>query len=319
MAATTGRAARSRACRHQFAAMGIEVIAITDAGFKRREAGRRHRGGAGAEAGHHRRRCRSTRRPPPAAYKAAADAGREARLHGEHAPRASTPARTMSASSRPTITATASPRPHLMAEGARRQGRDRPRLPRRRLLRHPAALRRLQEDDRRELSRHQDRRRAGHRRPGLRRRRRARRPAAMLTVQSGHQGHLGGLGRAGRRRDRGGARRPAATTSSSPRSISARTSRSRWRRAASSRASARSGVYDQGVTEALLAGYGLLGKQAPAFVALPALPVDQGQPARCLADRLPPARPVRLNLARQPPVRCSGPFALRPPCQRGSL
>ena len=32
-------------------------------------------------------------------------------------------------------------------------------------------------------------------------------------------------------------------------------------------------VYDQGVTEALLAGYGLLGKPAPAFVALPALPV----------------------------------------------
>ena len=34
-------------------------------------------------------------------------------------------------------------------------------------------------------------------------------------------------------------------------------------------------VYDQGVTEALLAGYGLLGKAAPAFVALPALPVDK--------------------------------------------
>jgi ribose transport system substrate-binding protein len=31
--------------------------------------------------------------------------------------------------------------------------------------------------------------------------------------------------------------------------------------------------YDQGVTEALLAGYGLLGKPAPAYVALPALPV----------------------------------------------
>ena len=28
--------------------------------------------------------------------------------------------------------------------------------------------------------------------------------------------------------------------------------------------------YDQGVTEAMLAGYGLLGKQAPAYVALPA-------------------------------------------------
>ena len=34
-------------------------------------------------------------------------------------------------------------------------------------------------------------------------------------------------------------------------------------------------VYDQGITEALLAGYGLLGKPAPAFVALPALPVTK--------------------------------------------
>jgi ribose transport system substrate-binding protein len=33
--------------------------------------------------------------------------------------------------------------------------------------------------------------------------------------------------------------------------------------------------YDQGVTEALLAGYGLLGKPAPAYVALPALPVTK--------------------------------------------
>jgi ribose transport system substrate-binding protein len=33
--------------------------------------------------------------------------------------------------------------------------------------------------------------------------------------------------------------------------------------------------YDQAVTEALLAGYGLLGKQAPAYVALPALPVTR--------------------------------------------
>lgn len=33
--------------------------------------------------------------------------------------------------------------------------------------------------------------------------------------------------------------------------------------------------YDQGVTEAMLAGYGLLGKEAPAFVALPALPVTR--------------------------------------------
>jgi ribose transport system substrate-binding protein len=33
--------------------------------------------------------------------------------------------------------------------------------------------------------------------------------------------------------------------------------------------------FDQGVTEALLAGYGLLGKQAPAYVALPALAVTR--------------------------------------------
>ena len=33
--------------------------------------------------------------------------------------------------------------------------------------------------------------------------------------------------------------------------------------------------YDTGATEALLAGYALLGKAAPAFVALPALPVTQ--------------------------------------------
>ena len=33
--------------------------------------------------------------------------------------------------------------------------------------------------------------------------------------------------------------------------------------------------YDQGVTEALLAGYGLLGKPAPPYVALAALPVTR--------------------------------------------
>ena len=47
--------------------------------------------------------------------------------------------------------------------------------------------------------------------------------------------------------------------------------------------------YDQGVTEAMLAGYGLLGKQAPPYVALPAAAGDQGQPAGGLADRLPRA------------------------------
>ncbi len=33
--------------------------------------------------------------------------------------------------------------------------------------------------------------------------------------------------------------------------------------------------YDAGVVEAKLAGYALLGKEAPAFVALPALPVTR--------------------------------------------
>ena len=33
--------------------------------------------------------------------------------------------------------------------------------------------------------------------------------------------------------------------------------------------------FDQGVTEAKLAGFGLLGKDAPAYVALPALPVEK--------------------------------------------
>lgn len=33
--------------------------------------------------------------------------------------------------------------------------------------------------------------------------------------------------------------------------------------------------FDQGVTEAMLAGYGLLGKTAPSYVALPALPVEK--------------------------------------------
>jgi ribose transport system substrate-binding protein len=33
--------------------------------------------------------------------------------------------------------------------------------------------------------------------------------------------------------------------------------------------------YDQGVTEAILAGYGLLGKEAPPYVALPSLTVTR--------------------------------------------
>ena len=33
--------------------------------------------------------------------------------------------------------------------------------------------------------------------------------------------------------------------------------------------------YDQGITEAKLAGYGLIGKPAPAYVALPAAPITK--------------------------------------------
>ena len=56
--------------------------------------------------------------------------------------------------------------------------------------------------------------------------------------------------------------------------------------------------YDQGVTEAMLAGYGLLGKQAPAYVALPALPVTKANLRRRLAAGLPQAgRPTRSSKA----------------------
>ena len=68
--------------------------------------------------------------------------------------------------------------------------------------------------------------------------------------------------------------RPAATILSSPLSTSARTLRSTWRRTARQGLGAQR-PYDQGVTEAMLAGYGLLGKEAPAYVALPALPVTK--------------------------------------------
>ena len=48
--------------------------------------------------------------------------------------------------------------------------------------------------------------------------------------------------------------------------------------------------YDQGVTEAMLAGYGLLGKAAPAYVALPALPVTKANLADAWTAGLPQAR-----------------------------
>jgi ribose transport system ATP-binding protein len=55
-------------------------------------------------------------------------------------------------------------------------------------------------------------------------------------------------------------------------------------------------VYDQGVTEALLAGYGLLGKPAPAFVALPALPVTAANLADAWQIVYRQPAPSKLNL-----------------------
>ena len=46
--------------------------------------------------------------------------------------------------------------------------------------------------------------------------------------------------------------------------------------------------YDQGVTEAILAAYALIGKTAPAYVALPAAPDHPGYAARELEGNLPP-------------------------------
>ena len=57
--------------------------------------------------------------------------------------------------------------------------------------------------------------------------------------------------------------------------------------------------YDAGVTEALLAGYAILGKAAPPFVALPALPVTQSNVLAAweMVYRQPP--PQGLGQARQ--------------------
>ena len=222
---------------------------------------------------------------------------REAGVHGQRARRASSPARTMSPSVSADNYGNGVASAHLMAKALGGEGEIG-------LVFHAAdffvtepALRRLQGDDRVGLPEHQDRRRAGHRRTGLLGRRRQ----GGLRDADLEPRPRTASGRSGTCRPKASSRRPAppaATTSSSPRSTSARTSRSPWRRAASSRASARSAPIDQGVTEAMLAGYGLLGKEAPAFVALPALPVDQGQPARRLAGGL--HTPTRPTTSRQP-------------------
>ena len=91
-----------------------------------------------------------------------------------------------------------------------REGQDRHRLPRGRLLRHQAALHGLQEDDREaDYPGHQDRRRSrgspARTSPATRRRPRRR----MLTKNADLDGDLGGVGRPGRGRARRRARQRA--------------------------------------------------------------------------------------------------------------
>ena len=120
------------------------------------EAGLRHRDGDGAEAQHHRLDPGRPGRRPPAPTRRR-PTGREARVHGQRPEglrrRQGLCQRRLGRQLRQRRRVGPPD-----GQGAGRQGRDRPRLPRRRLLRHQAALRRLQEDDRRGLSRHQDRR-----------------------------------------------------------------------------------------------------------------------------------------------------------------
>jgi ribose transport system substrate-binding protein len=59
--------------------------------------------------------------------------------------------------------------------------------------------------------------------------------------------------------------------------------------------------YDQGVTEALLAGYGLLGKPAPTYVALPALPVTRENVVDAWKSIYHSAAPASLIKALEPP------------------
>jgi ribose transport system substrate-binding protein len=59
--------------------------------------------------------------------------------------------------------------------------------------------------------------------------------------------------------------------------------------------------YDQGVTEAILAGYGLLNKPAPAYVALPALPVTRENLLEAWKIVYHSDAPARLGKAMAPP------------------
>ena len=144
-------AAQIAGLHDQFGKMGIEVIAETDAGFDAADAGLGHRDGPGPQPEHHRldpdRPCRHRRRLP-----AGRRAGGEDRLHGQRA--AGVHARHGLCQRR--LGGQLRQRRRLRAphgRGARRRGSGRHRLPRRRLLRHPPALRRVQGDDRGELSR----------------------------------------------------------------------------------------------------------------------------------------------------------------------
>jgi ribose transport system substrate-binding protein len=59
--------------------------------------------------------------------------------------------------------------------------------------------------------------------------------------------------------------------------------------------------YDQGVTEALLAGYGLLGKPAPAYVALQALAVSRDNLMEAWKTIYRVDAPASLRKAMEPP------------------
>ena len=58
--------------------------------------------------------------------------------------------------------------------------------------------------------------------------------------------------------------------------------------------------YDQGVTEVTLAGYGLLGKTAPPYVALPPLPVTKANVLQAWQDVYHVAPPDQLKAAYKP-------------------
>ena len=158
---------------------------------------------------------------------------------------------------------------HLMAKALGGQGKIGVDLPRCRLLRHQAALRRLQAHHGAGLSGHRDRREKGIGGPDFATQAQNA-AAAMLSKHSEPGRHLGGLGRAGRgcagRRPRRRAPRPQ-DRHRGPR-------QERRDRDGQEHLVVGLGAqvpFDQGVTEARLAAGAFIGKQAPPYVALPAL------------------------------------------------